>query len=126
MEASKCSYAGFLTSGEPIVSISGFVNEADCQWVFDKLDSLIADGQTTIVFDYSGVQNVAFAWFESQIRIRERGSNGTIKIKVRHSADGPDAKQTAERNQLPGKCGVPFLRLFNHVFPTEKLDTAQD
>jgi hypothetical protein len=87
LQSDKCVYAGMLVSGEPIVVISGKVDREDCQWAMAELDEVAASEETGIVIDFSGVTNVPHAWFESQIRRRQRDAQGRFEIRIRESQD---------------------------------------
>ena len=82
---SSCIYVGNLAGGEPVVFISGIVDQSDYRWAMKALDDLIADGQEEVVFDYSGVKNISQAWFARQARIREHTSRGRVQIFLRDS-----------------------------------------
>ena len=78
-----CLYQGVLITGEPILCISGSVNEDDCQWAIESLDDLISDGKRQIVFDCSGIERYVKNWFAKKIQNRVSEFEGDLRIQIR-------------------------------------------
>jgi len=78
-----------LSSGDPIICISGVVNEKDCAWAIESLDELITEGERRIVFDFSGVEQMVKQWLVKSIRKRELEFEGDLKIRIRDKGRKP-------------------------------------
>ena len=76
-------YASKLTSGQSVVSISGYVNREACDYAFEQLEEFLFADIRSIVFDCSDVRNLPHWWFVDKIRDRFLGNVESGQIVVR-------------------------------------------
>ena len=102
--SNDCLYQGVLITGEPVLCISGAVNEEDCSWAIQSLDDLIADGKRRIVFDYSGVEKFVKSWFSKKIQQRVAAFEGDLKIRIRDFSKKLDIEVSrTQKHQVPNR-----------------------
>ena len=102
--SNDCLYQGVLITGEPVLCISGRVNEEDCCWAIQSLDDLIADGKRQIVFDCSGVEKFVKNWFSKKIQQRVAAFEGDLKIRIRDFSKKLDIEVSRTAKQHAPKC----------------------
>ena len=94
--STSCAYVGILTTGEPIIFVSGIVDQSDCDWALSELEELIAGGETDIVMDYSGVTYSSRQWLVVETR-RCQSLNKDVNIRIRDTATLSPAYVDSER-----------------------------